>query len=53
MEFRAELFNAFNHPQFDDPVVTPGNNPLAGKITVSQRFRIHSDRTRDPAGIEI
>jgi hypothetical protein len=38
MEFRAELFNAFNHPQFDDPVVTPGNNPLAGKITSASDF---------------
>ena len=38
VEFRAELFNAFNHPQFDDPVVTPGNNPLAGKITSASDF---------------
>jgi outer membrane receptor protein involved in Fe transport len=38
MEFRAELFNAFNHPQFDDPVVTPGNNPLAGKITSASDY---------------
>jgi hypothetical protein len=33
VEFRAELFNAFNHP-----VVTPGNNPLAGKITSASDF---------------
>jgi hypothetical protein len=38
VEFRAEFFNAFNHPQFDDPVVTPGNNPLAGKITSASDF---------------
>lgn len=38
VEFSAELFNAFNHPQFDDPVVTPGNNPLAGKITSASDF---------------
>ena len=38
LEFRAELFNAFNRPQFDDPVVTPGNNPLAGKITSASDF---------------
>ena len=38
MELRAEFFNAFNHPQFDDPVVTPGNNPLAGKITSASDF---------------
>jgi hypothetical protein len=38
VEFRAEMFNAFNHPQFDDPVVTPGNNPLAGKITSASDF---------------
>ena len=40
LEFRAELFNAFNHPQFDDPVVTPGNNPLAGKITSASDFGV-------------
>ncbi len=38
VEFRAEFFNALNHPQFDDPVVTPGNNPLAGKITSASDF---------------
>jgi outer membrane receptor protein involved in Fe transport len=38
VELRAEFFNAFNHPQFDDPVVTPGNNPLAGKITSASDF---------------
>jgi len=38
VEFRAELFNAFNHPQFDDPVVTTGNNSLAGRITSASDF---------------
>jgi hypothetical protein len=38
IELRAEFFNAFNHPQFDDPVVTPANNPLAGKITSASDF---------------
>ena len=38
LEFRAELFNALNKPQFDDPVVTPGNNPLAGKIMSASDF---------------
>ena len=38
LEFRAELFNALNEPQFDDPAVTPGNNPLAGKITSASDF---------------
>src|SRR6185369_14041560 len=38
VEFRAELFNAFNHLQFDDPVVTSGNNPLAGRITSASDF---------------
>ena len=38
LEFRAELFNALNNPQFDDPVVTPGNNPLAGKILSASDF---------------
>jgi Carboxypeptidase regulatory-like domain/TonB dependent receptor-like, beta-barrel len=38
LEFRAELFNALNNPQFDDPVVTPGNNPVAGKIMSASDF---------------
>ena len=38
VEFRGELFNAFNHPQFDDPDVTPANDPLAGKITSASDF---------------
>ena len=38
LEFRVELFNALNKPQFDDPVVTPGNNPLAGKIMSASDF---------------
>ena len=38
LEFRAELFNAFNHPQFDDPYVYPANNPTAGKITSASDY---------------
>src|SRR5262249_8804682 len=38
VELLAELFNAFKLPQFDDPVVNPGNNPLAGKITSASDF---------------
>ena len=46
VQFRAELFNTFNHPQFDDPVLQPlvrdatGRvlNPNAGKITSASDF---------------
>jgi Carboxypeptidase regulatory-like domain/TonB dependent receptor len=46
VQFRAEFFNAFNHPQFDDPVMQPrvldaaGRvlNPDAGKITSASDF---------------
>jgi hypothetical protein len=46
VQFRAELFNAFNHAQFDDPVLQPlvrdatGRilNPTAGKITSASDF---------------
>jgi hypothetical protein len=38
VEFRAELFNAFNHPQFDDPRIAPANDPTAGKITSASNF---------------
>ena len=53
LEFRAELFNALNHPQFDDPVVTPGNNPLAGKITSASDFGFTQTERVDPAGPEV
>ena len=32
LEFRAEFFNAFNHPQFNNPDVTLGDANF-GKIT--------------------
>lgn len=46
VQFRAELFNAFNHAQFDDPVMQPvirdaaGRvlNPTAGKVTSASDF---------------
>jgi hypothetical protein len=38
LQFRAEFFNLFNHPQFDDPSVYPGNNPQAGKITSASDY---------------
>ena len=38
LQFRAELFNLFNHPQFDDPYVYPGNHPLSGKITSASDY---------------
>lgn len=46
VQFRAELFNAFNHAQFDDPVLQPAVrdatgrllNPNAGKVTSASDF---------------
>ncbi|MFN0165723.1 MAG: carboxypeptidase regulatory-like domain-containing protein [Bryobacteraceae bacterium] len=46
LQFRAEMFNAFNHAQFDDPVMQPvvrdaaGRvlNPNAGKVTSASDF---------------
>jgi len=46
VQFRAELFNVFNHAQFDDPVLQPlvrdasGRvlNPSAGKVTSASDF---------------
>lgn len=46
VQFRAELFNFFNHAQFDDPVLQPAVrdaagrllNPNAGKITSASDF---------------
>ncbi|MCC6342423.1 MAG: TonB-dependent receptor [Bryobacterales bacterium] len=46
VQFRAELFNFFNHAQFDDPVLQPAVrdaagrllNPNAGKVTSASDF---------------
>jgi hypothetical protein len=46
LQFRAELFNVFNHAQFDDPVMQPlvrdatgrALNPNAGKVTSASDF---------------
>jgi len=38
LQFRAEFFNLFNHPQFDYPYVYPGNHPQAGKITSASDY---------------
>ncbi|MBM3736632.1 MAG: TonB-dependent receptor [Acidobacteria bacterium] len=46
LQFRAEMFNAFNHAQFDDPLMQPvvrdaaGRvlNPNAGKVTSASDF---------------
>jgi hypothetical protein len=38
LEFRSEFFNAFNHPQFDDPNLFPATNPLAGKVTSASDY---------------
>lgn len=38
IEFRTEFFNAFNHPQFDDPQLYPANHPQAGRITSASDF---------------
>jgi hypothetical protein len=38
LELRSEFFNAFNHPQFDDPYVYPSNNPQAGRITSASDY---------------
>ncbi len=38
VEFRTEFFNAFNHPQFDDPQLFPATHPQAGRITSASDF---------------
>jgi hypothetical protein len=38
VEFRSEFFNAFNHPQFDDPNVYSLTNPQAGKVTSASDY---------------
>jgi hypothetical protein len=38
LQFRAELFNLFNQPQFDDTYVYPGNNSQADKITSASDY---------------
>ena len=38
IEFRTEFFNAFNHPQFDDPILFPGTHPQAGRVTSASDF---------------
>jgi outer membrane receptor protein involved in Fe transport len=38
VEFRTEFFNAFNHPQFDDPALFPATHPQAGRISSASDF---------------
>ena len=38
LELRSEWFNAFNHPQFDDPNMFPATNPLASKVTSASDY---------------
>lgn len=33
MEFRSEFFNAFNHPNFQDPDLYVSDGPAFGRIT--------------------
>jgi hypothetical protein len=43
LEFRAEFFNVFNHPEFAQPTVSDGttniNSPTFGQITTTGSFR--------------
>ena len=52
VQFRAEFFNLFNHPQFDDPSVYPGNNPQAGKITSASDYGYNLSE-RIPVRLEV
>jgi hypothetical protein len=38
VQFRSEFFNAFNHPQFDDPHTYADTYSLAGKITSANDY---------------
>jgi hypothetical protein len=61
VQFRAELFNAFNHAPFDDPVMQPvsaqcrrtGSESQCGQGAAGERLRVPSNRARRSVRIEV